>query len=190
MTNPVRCLRRLRVLRGIKQSHLAEMLSVTQATVSRWERGLQHPSPDQEQALLRLLMAPLRPGRDSALRRLVESSARPVHLVCDVTHRLLAASPRRAADWRVPASELEGRSLWPFATEEIRAAEARLDALGWDEPVAPVVAFNTAAKYEQAVPIVPGWVIWERIRLEDGSMARLVTTPAQGEALPEGAVLA
>jgi len=189
MTNAIRALRRLRLISGIKQSHLAELLSVTQATVSRWERGQQHPSPDQEQALLRLLTAPRKPGQDAALRRLVESSSRPVHLICDLSHRLLAASPARTAGWRLPACEFEGRSLWPYATEEIRAAEARLDALGWDEPAAPVVAFLTGGNYEQAVPILPGWVIWERIRLDDGTPARLVTTPAEGETPPEGAAI-
>jgi transcriptional regulator with XRE-family HTH domain len=190
MSNPIRALRRLRLLRGMKQSHLAELLSVTQTTVSRWERGLQQPSPDQEQAMLRLLMQPLPPGQDAALRRLVESSSKPVHLICDLTHRLLAVSAPRAARWRVPASELQGHSLWRFATADIRAAEARLEALGWEGETAPVVALNTAAAYEQIVPITPGWMLWERIRLEDGHEARLVTTPAEGEPLPDGAVVA
>jgi transcriptional regulator with XRE-family HTH domain len=190
MSNPVRVLKRLRLLRGMKQSHVAELLKVTQATVSRWERGLQLPSPDQEQAMLRLLTQPLCPGQDRALRRLVESSSKPVHLICDLTHRLLAVSGPRAALWRVPAGDMYGHSLWRFATPEIREAEARLEALGWDDETAPMVAVNTGAALEQVVPIIPGWMLWERIRLEDGHEARLVTTPERGETLPEGAVVA
>lgn len=32
-------LRQMRLLRGIKQAHFAQLMDVSQATVSRWERG-------------------------------------------------------------------------------------------------------------------------------------------------------
>src|SRR5215475_582987 len=106
-----RTLRRWRRLRGVKQSHAAELLGVTQATLSRWERGY-HRIPEPAIARLsRLLSAPLDSSADAGLRRLVESSALPVHLICDLSHRLLTASPARIASWAVDLAELQGRSL-------------------------------------------------------------------------------
>jgi len=45
-----RALRRWRRLRGVKQSHAAELLGVTQATLSRWERG-HHRLPEAAERL-------------------------------------------------------------------------------------------------------------------------------------------
>jgi transcriptional regulator with XRE-family HTH domain len=42
-----RRLRRMRLLRHIKQSHLGELMGVDQATVSRWERGILELSETQ-----------------------------------------------------------------------------------------------------------------------------------------------
>jgi transcriptional regulator with XRE-family HTH domain len=187
MPDLARILKRTRVLRGMKQSHLAELLSVTQATVCRWERGTHRPSEAQMPAVMAFIATPSASVRDAALKRLVESSARRVHLICDATHRLLAASPAREADWGVPACTLLGRSLWPFASPEIQAAEARLEALGWYEEATPAVAFHTDAIANPVVPIVPGIVLWERMRLDDGSGARLVSTLAV-EQLPSDVV--
>src|SRR3954465_6734588 len=108
-------LRRFRRLNMVKQSAAAEMLGVSQGCVSRWESGAHRPDAAQRDRIVRLISASAGNDRDAALRRLVESSQRPVHLVCDATHQLLAASPSRAASWRTELSELIGRSLWPFA---------------------------------------------------------------------------
>ncbi len=187
MPELARVLRRTRLLRGMKQSHLAELLSVTQATVCRWERGTHRPSEAQMPAVMAFIAAPSAPVRDAALKRLVESSVRRVHLICDATHQLLAASAAREADWGVPASTLLGRTLWPFASPEIRAAESRLEALGWFEASAPAITFHTDAIPNPVVPIVPGLVLWERVRLEDGEEARLVST-LSADQLPSGVV--
>lgn len=175
-----RALRRWRRLRGVKQSHAAELFGVTQATLSRWERG-HHRLPDAATAeLARLLAAPLDSAGDAGLRRLVESSALPVLLICDLSHRLLAASPAQVAEWSVDATELRGVSLWRFATDEIRSAEGRLGELGWYDDGAAQVSFWTGANDSPIVPIEPGILIWERLQLSDGTLARLVTTLSGG----------
>jgi transcriptional regulator with XRE-family HTH domain len=169
-------LRRWRRLRGVKQSHAAELLGVTQATLSRWERG-RHRIPDSARhKLAGLLAAPLDSAGDSALRRLVESSALPVHLICDLSHRLLAASPPRLATWNAGAAELRGCSLWRYATDEIRAAEGRLATLGWYDDGTARLSFWTGPNASPIVPIDPGTLVWERLQLSDGTLARLVTS--------------
>src|SRR5262249_24077292 len=145
MNEFARALRRWRRLRGIKQSHAAELFGVTQATLSRWERGHLRIPDASARELSRLLGAPLDSAADAGLRRLVETSTLQVLLVCDLTHRLLAASPAHYATWRASPTELRGESLWRFASDEIRAAESRLGELGWYDEGIPHLRFWTGA---------------------------------------------
>jgi transcriptional regulator with XRE-family HTH domain len=171
-----RALGRWRRLRGVKQSHAAELFGVTQATLSRWERGHHRPTDGATRTLTRLLAAPLDSAGDAGLRRLVESSALPVHLICDLTHRLLAASPARFAEWTADAAQLRGRSLWRFASDEIRQAESTLGGIGWYDEGTTELRFWTGANDDPLVPIAPGLLVWERLTLSDGTLARLVTS--------------
>jgi len=170
-----RVLRRMRLLRSIKQSHLAELMGVNQATVSRWERGVLAMSEVQE-ATARRLLAACSYGQDAALKRLVEFSTLKIHLVCDRTHQLLAVSPARRAEWQLEASELMGKPLLVYASPEILAAEARLKELGWYEGQVSSLAVDTGPNADPTVPIRPGRILWERVALADGSAGRLVTT--------------
>ena len=80
---------RWRRIRGLKQSHIAELCCTSQASYSRLERGLRRPLP-REHRLLRSLMAARPDGAsDRALLRLVRDSNAATHLICDLTHRLL-----------------------------------------------------------------------------------------------------
>jgi hypothetical protein len=82
-------------------------------------------------------------------------------------------SPSRLADWRRPAGELLGTSMLVYATPEILAAEASLDARGWYEDRQGSLRIDTGTNAE--LPIRPGTALWERIPLADGSAGRLVT---------------
>jgi transcriptional regulator with XRE-family HTH domain len=175
-----RLLRGWRALRRIKQGHAAVLLGVSQPTVSRWENGVLAPTPDQEARLRALLAARPDGAADRELIRLVSASCQAVHLVCDLTHRLLAVSGPRAREWRVGEGELLGVSLWRYASDDIRAAEAWLGELGWFAPAAPAVTVTTNANRSREVPIRPGRCEWVRFPLSDGSFARLVrTVPAK-----------
>lgn len=171
-------LRTWRMLRRMKQNRAAELLGVSQATVSRWESGMLAPSAPQAARLRHLMTAALDGAADRALADLVRRSADEVHLVCDATHRLLAVSPRRERTWRVGASDLLGTSMWRHASAEIVEAEERLSALGWFEPDSPTIRVFTGPNASAEVPIRRGWMRWTRMRLSDGSYARLVRSAA------------
>lgn len=169
-----RSLRTWRALRRIKQDHAAQLLGVSQPTLSRWENGRAAPAADEAQRLRTLLAARLDSAADHMLARLVTQSSQPVHLICDLTHRLLAASPRRQAQFHVPVSDLLGRALWRYATEDIVRAEAQLADRGWYEAAPPEVRFDTGARHSDALSILPCHMRWVRLQLSDGSYVRLV----------------
>ncbi|WP_342360306.1 helix-turn-helix transcriptional regulator [Terrarubrum flagellatum] len=160
----------------MKQGHLAELIGVAQTTISRWEKGELRITDAQRDAIRRALaLAPDEP-QDAALKRLVESSESKVHLICDRTHRLIAASKARAAEWRIARETAIGRSLFAFASPRIRAAEQSLDVLGWREGRVSHLVIETDANLDRDIPIEPGLVRWERIELANGAARRLVTT--------------
>lgn len=174
-------LKRARALRRWKQQAVADLAGVAQTTVSRWEAGAIEPSPEQLRRLGPILTPVADLARDSGLKRLVVSSPLAVHLICDLTHRLLAASPAREAEWLVPASDLHGEPLFPFATDEIRAAEARLDNIGWFADAATgAVLWVRGRERASAIRMATGFCVWERLTLNDGSPVRLVTTLPPG----------
>jgi transcriptional regulator with XRE-family HTH domain len=140
---------------------MAESLGVTQSTVSRWESG-ELPLSDSDL-------------HDRVLKRLVETSDQPVHLICDRTHNLLAASKSREASWSVSANDLLGQSLIVYATDDILKSEATLDALGWHDDAISTLTVITEANQSNIVPIRAGHILWEKLRLSDGSPVRLVT---------------
>ncbi|KVT33897.1 helix-turn-helix domain-containing protein [Burkholderia ubonensis] len=170
-------LKRWRLLRRVKQSHAAELFGVAQSTISRWEAGVQQMSPDERAIAERLLAARLDSAGDRALARLVGDHPGRVHLVCDLTHRLLACSSLRAAEFAKPLPTMLGASLWRYATPEIAALKASLDTLGWrDSAGPPSVEFDSGANASRIVPIRRSTCRWTRMILSDGSAARLVET--------------
>ncbi|WP_343627149.1 helix-turn-helix domain-containing protein [Roseateles puraquae] len=179
-----RSLRLWRSLRRLKQSAAADLLKVSQATVSRWEAGTATPSPLDQQALRVLMSARLDSAADFALARLVQRSSEPMHLVCDVTHRLLALSPARERRCRLPGAELLGQGLWRYATPQIVEQEGQLDRLGWFEPAPAAIEFDTQASLNQDMPIDRGRMRWVRLQLSDGSYVRLTDTVPPSDGAP------
>lgn len=113
----------------LKRLRRAQLAGVDQTTVSRWENGTVRPATSLAEAVLRALQAPVH-ANDAALRRLVESSTLTVHLISDVDHLLLTASPARVREGNVSLAALRGQCLWPAASPVIHAAESDLAAHG------------------------------------------------------------
>jgi len=176
-------LRRWRTLNRVKQSALAGEMDVSQTTISRWEAGTLAPGPREEDRLTRLLAARTTSAADGALLDLVRHAPAPMHLICDLTHRLFAASPARIAAWRIGVEELAGKSLWRFASPGIARGEEALEALGWYEPLAPAVIVDTEHADFAELTIAAGRLRYTRMPLSDGTFARLV----QDSGRPDGA---
>ncbi|KQN83066.1 hypothetical protein ASE90_09735 [Sphingomonas sp. Leaf67] len=174
-------LRRFRVLRGLKQQHVAELLDVSQGLISRWESGSHVPSPEIRPRIYRLIATSAGASTDRALCGLVEAANVPVHLICDATHRLLSASRPREIEWRTSAGAFLGQSLWRFATAAIVEAEERLADHGWFDRSSPApLTVPTDGNGSREMRILPSILCWERIALADGRSGRLVTTMSFG----------
>ncbi|WP_306146712.1 MULTISPECIES: helix-turn-helix domain-containing protein [unclassified Roseibium] len=167
-------LRRWRVLNRVKQQALADELGVSQSKISRWESGASEPDGLDRSKVERLLLARPNSAADRALVELVSSNSAPVHLVCDLSHRLLAVSPARARDWHTGVQELMDRPLWPYASEGIQTAEHSLGAKGWFEPHAPDIVFSTERADFPEMTIPESRIRITRLALSDGRFARLV----------------
>ncbi|HWW55787.1 MAG TPA: helix-turn-helix transcriptional regulator [Sphingopyxis sp.] len=169
-------LRRFRRLNGIKQGHIAELLAVSQGSVSRWESGAHEPDALHGEKIAALIAANTADDSDRALKRLVETSTQAVHLICDATHRLLAASKARTAQWGGAAQSYIGTSLWRFATPEIILAEEGLGDAGWFDRPFQSLHFDTGGNGSNEIPVTPSRICWETIPLSGGRTGRLTTT--------------
>jgi len=169
-------LQRYRLVRGMKQSHLAELIRVSQSTVSKWERGLMVPNEDQYFQIIELLGAKPTAVTDTWLARLIETSRDPIHAICDITHRLLVASPARYQEWRRDRGEMFRRPLLHDAPDDIVDAERRLGQRDHVSPFEEPVIIKTAGQAVGRYLVTPGFVLWERLQLTDGTWVRLVTS--------------
>jgi transcriptional regulator with XRE-family HTH domain len=169
-------LRRYRTVRGIKQAHLAQLVRVSQSTISKWESGAAVPSEDQRDQVMQLLAVQPSTVADTWLARLVETSRDRVHAICDLTHQLLVASPARYQEWCREPSEMFHRPLLDDAPDDIIEAERRLiqreHRMPFDEPLLITTAGQAGGRYR----VIPGQVLWERLQLTDGTWVRLVTS--------------
>lgn len=171
-----RRIKTLRRARLVKQSALAAAVGVEQSTVSRWESGAQTPDKELQEHVLSVLVVTC-PTKDSALRRLVETSKLAMHLIDDASHICLAYSAKRGREWRRDPEALSGKPLWRFATDEIRRAELDMADSGWWDSHAPEpVNLSTSDHTNPEMSIKAGVLTYERLYLSDGTPVRLCTS--------------
>ena len=118
MLDWARHIREYRLLHGLKQSALAERLGVDQATISRWERGLQQPDLAVQRKLRALV------GLDSevpaaVLDRVVRHSINHMVLLNETLH-IQAASQRFAEMLDLRLDQIESRHLDEWLAPETR----------------------------------------------------------------------
>lgn len=108
-----RFVRRYRVRYGLTQTRLAAVIGVSQRTVSRWERGEDRPSLDQQKFLRDLGMEPSGALLHSLAASLIHC---PVPRALSRTHNLrLQALSQPAIDKRPSVVDWIGRDLAPIA---------------------------------------------------------------------------
>ncbi|WP_081095160.1 helix-turn-helix domain-containing protein [Erythrobacter donghaensis] len=167
-------LKRFRRLSGTKQSFVASELGITQGTLSRWETGRHAPDNAQRARIIEFLRKYAPHQTDSLVESLVQNSKKRVLLVCDSTHRLLAASKSMSRPWQGGVNQYLNCSLWRYATDEIIEAEKRLRDIDWYDKINLVHEFWTEGNKSTDVPIPPAKIRWETLMLAHGFTGRLV----------------
>ncbi len=174
-------LRHIRKMRNMKQSHLAELAGVDQATISRWERGNSLLPEEIKTRFHGIFYRFDTFSQDDAINRLVTTSSLKVHLICDLTHCLISASARRLDEWKAPLPDIIGKSMLPFASRDLLDAEHALKVSGWKNHLGTRTIVTTGPNNHPTIRIPQSRVIWERVLLSNGMVGRLVTTLGDAE---------
>lgn len=124
-------IKRYRRLKGLTQTTLANCLGVTQATVSRWERGLQDPDISIQHRLRDELRTG-NPAQDRHLLHLVRCSPTMMVLM-DQDLTLVAASSAAAAASEMSAPEMEGMCYAPMMTADLQEVFSHASDAGFFE---------------------------------------------------------
>lgn len=157
---------RLRAARGWKQAALAELMGVDQATVSRWERGLQSPDVASRRRLARLFQREHPPGDRAALLA-VEASPHPF-LAFAGDLAVVAASPSVGDFFGIGLAELRAGGMAQLLSGDLAEALARAEAAGiWVGAVAGVSFVARVARHGE---VRPARFLWTPVILSQGEV--------------------
>ena len=173
-------LRRFRRLRALKQTALAELIGVDQATVSRWESGRQSPDLSMQQRL-RDLMRRIEPREEVLLSHWINASV-GYTVLCDEDRIIRAASPSYCTIHGIAASDVVGMSSIPAYTAELeRALWLAVDRGFFEGDVASITVVGRANALSGRPRDIPGISVWTPVPLTDGRVLRRVDRIALSE---------
>lgn len=166
-------LRRFRRLRSLKQTALAELIGVDQATVSRWERGQQSPDLGMQQRL-RDLLRRIEPGEEVLLKHWINASV-GYTVLCDEDRVIRAASPSYCSIHGLSSTEVLGLSSIPVFTAELeRALWLTADRGFFEGEVASATVVGRVNALSGRPRDIPGISVWTPVPLTDGRVLRRV----------------
>jgi hypothetical protein len=152
----------------MKQSVLAEMLGVDQASVSRWERGVAIPGLHIRRQLKNAFY---RPFGDEFFLKHVTSVALTAIVLSNVDRIMQVMSPSYSADHGVPRECMIGQSTRPMYTPQGEAFWQEVRGHGFyrgDVASATVIArAHSLSGHRRNLPIK---VVWTPNRLSDGEI--------------------
>jgi DNA-binding XRE family transcriptional regulator len=166
-------LRRFRQLRALKQTALADMLGVDQATVSRWESGRQSPDLGMQRRL-RSLMQQAGPQHDVLLKHWINTAVGYTSL-SDENRVIVAASPSFCQYHHIDPGEIIGMSLVPAFSEELESLWGiALEGGFLEGDIASVTCVSRAHLLSGDERNVGAISCWTPVPLADGQFLRRV----------------
>lgn len=162
-----------RRLRGLKQAALAEVLGVSQSAVSRWERGLDVPTPKAQRQMRGLMAAPISAREGGWLRTLVRQSR--VSGLLDAELRVREISDELLRIMQIERSDIVGRTPYEFVADEGEALR-NLQADGFFDGAMPACRLAcTCLSREGRLP----WIAEVRLVVASDGEAFLMVFPDQ-----------
>jgi DNA-binding XRE family transcriptional regulator len=166
-------LRRFRRLRAIKQTALAEMLGVDQATISRWESGRQIPDLGIQRRLRALMHGA--GSRDEVLIGHWVSAAVGNTVLVDAARLMRAASMEFRQLHGLGGADLAGRTAAPLFSEEMEALWWQVVERGFFEgELASVTIVSRFHLLSGGQRDLPGQALWTPIHLSSGEVLQRI----------------
>jgi PAS domain S-box-containing protein len=166
-------IRRFRRFRALKQTALAELIGVDQATVSRWESGRQIPDLGMQRRLRDLMRRA--ESREEMLLKHGINAAVGYTVLCDEDRIIRAASPSFCEIHGVSRAEIIGHSSMPIFTAELeQMLDITIEHGFFEGEVASATVVSRFHALSGGWRNHAGMVSWTPVPLADGRILRRI----------------